>query len=529
MTLSPPALTPPPAVPQVRSDGTANAREDASAGKRAGAYLIDVAIVAMVGVLVWLFTGSLPLVAVAVIELWAIGWIWEGHSGATPGNLVCGIRTVRREGPLSVGAPRLLPRSLLVGLAHIIPILLPLGLTASGALDGVSRVRVIDVKKARESAGAHLGGAPSLDARVNGTVAVPGVLAASGPEQRLITRTPLAEPHTVSVQPPAPSATPAPAQAPVQEPYVPSGAATVPVFELSDGTVIRASGLGFIGRAPRAPESIPDAVLVRVPDGARSLSRTHASFGVEDDQLWVQDLGSANGAAVHHLGGSVTDLAPHTPCFLVPGDVLVLGGDAKLTFRRVVDRSQSAVPAQGAAPVQDALRADGAPRAQGAAPAPAPAPVAPLPSQAAATRASARQAAAAAPSSAPTAAQATPDAAPQPASVDVATVALQFQDGTTVPISGTGYIGRAPSLPEGERTDAALIAVPDGDRSVSRTHGRFGILQNQTWFEDLGSGNGSALRTGDGRSGPMTPHQRFTLVPGMVLQLGDCIIRVIAH
>ncbi len=98
----------------------------------------------------------------------------------------------------------------------------------------------------------------------------------------------------------------------------------------------------------------------------------------------------------------------------------------------------------------------------------------------------------------------------------------------TVRITGTGYIGRAPTLPEDERADAVLVAVPDGDRSVSRTHGRFGIVDDQAWFEDLGSGNGSLLRTGDGRSGPMTPHQRFSLVPGMTLQLGDCVIRIVA-
>src|SRR5690606_32265648 len=124
----------------------------------------------------------------------------------------------------------------------------------------------------------------------------------------------------------------------------PSGAATVPVLELADGTTIRVSGPGFIGRAPRAPEAIPDAILVRVPDGARSLSRTHASFGIEEGQLWVQDLGSANGASVRHLGGSTTDLAPRTPFFLVPGDVLVLGGDAELVFRRVVDRVPTPQP-----------------------------------------------------------------------------------------------------------------------------------------------------------------------------------------
>jgi len=274
-------------------------------------------------------------------------------------------------------------------------------------------------------------------------------------------------------------------------------AGTLPAFELSDGTVIQATGLGFIGRAPRAPEAIVDAILIRVPDGTRSLSRTHASFGVEDDQLWVQDLGSANGASVRHLGGSVTELTPHKPYFLVPGDVLVLGGDAAIAFRRVAARAARRVSAP---PIEQAEQVE----ARGTAPAEA--------------SENARHALPVA------------DPSPVPASVPApperAVISLEFQDGTTMPIHGLGYIGRAPRLPEGENPDAALIAVPDGDRSVSRTHGRFGIVDGQTWFEDLGSGNGSSLRTADGRSGPMTPHQRFVLVPGMVLQIGDCVIRV---
>ncbi|MDT0156135.1 FHA domain-containing protein [Microbacterium sp. ARD32] len=468
----------------------------ATSGQRAGAYLIDVAIVAVAAALVWLVSGSLVLLAVTVIELWAIAWVWEGHTGATPGNLACGIRTVRRDSEVTVGARRLLPRSLLMGVAHVIPVLLPVGLAAAGALDGVSGARMIDVRKARLATAAG-GRAPSLEARVTAAgestvIGTDGAVIASAP----ISRVPGAAP--ASIAPASPASAPA-------QPQLPD-AGTVPVFELADGTVVRASGLGFIGRAPRAPESIPDAILVRVPDGARSLSRTHAAFGIEDGDLWVQDLGSANGASVRHLGGGVTDLASQTPYFLVPGDVLVLGGDAELAFRRVLERS--------------------------APPAPQPA------AQASAARASAAESDAVAPASdapdtaAPAETVAGPVApAPEPAPMDAlaqAVVALQFQDGSTMPITGIGYIGRAPSLPDGERPDAALVAVPDGDRSVSRTHGRFGVVDGQAWFEDLGSGNGSMLRTGDGRSGPMTPHQRFGLVPGMVLQLGDCVIRIIA-
>lgn len=504
MTLAPP-MAPPSRGGAVPPAGRTAVRVQATAGQRAGAYLIDFAIVAIVAVLVWLLSGSLVLPAVVVIELWAIGWIWEGHTGGTPGNLICGIRTVRRDSEVTLGASRLLPRSLVMGVAHIIPILLPVGLAASGALDGMAGARMIDVRKTR-LAPVGAGRTPDLEARVIGA-GVPGVI---GSERALITNTPLARTPASQAPGAATTGVAAAASAPVApaQPHVPD-AGTVPVFELSDGTVIRATGLGFIGRAPRAPESIPDAILVRVPDGARSLSRTHAAFGIEDGDLWVQDLGSANGASVRHLGGGVTDLASQTPYFLVPGDVLVLGGDAELAFRRVVDRS-----------------APSAPRPQVAsAPMPTPAPAIPTPSpEAPAEAASLEEASAETVMAAPAPQMAEP---PAPAVPAAAVVALQFQDGTTVPIRGIGYVGRAPSLPAGERPDAALVAVPDGDRSVSRTHGRFGIVNGQTWFEDLGSGNGSTLRTGDGRSGPMTPHQRFGLVPGMVLQLGDCVIRIV--
>jgi len=494
VTISPPAA---PLRSQARSAApraVTAAGVRATAGQRAGAYLIDIAIIALIGTLVGLATGSLLLVAVAVIELWAISWIWEGHTGATPGNLICGIRTVQKNADVSVGARGLFFRSLVLGVSHVVPVLLPVGLTASGLLDGLAGARVIDVRKTRQSAASGVGRDLDLEARVTGGGSSTSVIAA---QPGVITQTPLTPPPAPGVITHAPG-TPAPpaptsaGQAPIAQPPAPASAPLVdvggvPVFQLVDGTVIQATGFGFIGRAPRAPESIPDPILIRVPDGTRSLSRTHAAFGIEDEQVWVQDLGSANGASVRHLGGSVTELSPHVPSFLVPGDVLVLGGDAELAFQRVAARGARPAAASSAAvpaPATPASRQENAPSAP---PVPEPAP------------------------------------APAPAPV----IAMQFPDGTTVPIRSLGYIGRAPRLPEGEHPDAALVAVPGGDRSVSRTHGRFGIVDGQTWFEDLGSGNGSSLRTPDGRSGPMTPHQRFGLLPGMVLQIGDCVIRVV--
>ncbi|WP_162893102.1 FHA domain-containing protein [Microbacterium halotolerans] len=486
MTLTPPAPSHARPTPS-REDSTPGRR--ASAGKRAGAYLIDIAIVGAIGTLVWLVTGSSPLLAVTLIELWVIGWIWEGHTGATPGNLAMGIRTVRRDAGVSVGAAGMLPRSALMGLAHVIPVLLPVGLAASGVLDGVAGARVLDVRSTGRAA-ADLGDAPMpdgpmLDARVVGD--------RSGRA--------LDAPDDVGAPPPPPPAVPK-EQAPAP-PVAAPGGNTVPVFELADGTVIHVTGLGFIGRAPRAPESIPDAILVRVPDGARSLSRTHASFGIDEERLWVQDLGSTNGVSVRHPDGGITPLTPHMPTFLVPGDALMLGGDAELLHRRIADPDAAPIPAQEEAPAPTAA---------------APSPPQPVVQVAPHGQAS--------PAADPPAERESAPSAPVPNAAT--TVALQFHDGTIVPIRGIGYIGRAPRVPEGERPDAALVAVPDGDRSVSRTHGRFGIVDGEAWFEDLGSGNGSSLRTGDGRTGPMTPHQRFGLVPGLVLELGDCVVRVVS-
>src|SRR5690606_8181647 len=242
VTLSPPQAHPsPPAAPPLRTHSAVSTRVNASAGKRACAYLIDVTIVAVVALLVWFFTGSLLLVAVSVLELWVAAWIWEGHTGGTPGNLLCGIRTVQRGSLLTVGAPRLLLRSLVMGLAHVIPVLLPLGLAASGALDGLARARVIDVRLVDASAGAGSSGPPSLETRISA--------ASDASVPQVITRAPLSEPRALDAAPAAPAASLVPESA-VEPPYIPTGAATIPVLQLRDGTVIRVTGLGFIGRAP---------------------------------------------------------------------------------------------------------------------------------------------------------------------------------------------------------------------------------------------------------------------------------------
>ncbi|GAA3659456.1 FHA domain-containing protein [Microbacterium marinilacus] len=110
-----------------------------------------------------------------------------------------------------------------------------------------------------------------------------------------------------------------------------------------------------------------------------------------------------------------------------------------------------------------------------------------------------------------------------------ALLAFRLEDGQIVPIDRAGYIGRSPRAPEGAPRDSLLVTVPDPDRSMSRTHARFGVSAGTLWFEDLGSGNGSMLRLADGRSGPLTPHQRITVQPGMRIFLGDRTVEVVTN
>ena len=96
---------------------------------------------------------------------------------------------------------------------------------------------------------------------------------------------------------------------------------------------------------------------------------------------------------------------------------------------------------------------------------------------------------------------------------------LLLENGETVNVLGGGYIGRAPRSPD-EDADAQLVAVPDPERSLSRTHARFGLVGGDLWLEDLGSANGTTVQMADGRQAHLTPHQRVALPVGTVVLLG---------
>jgi len=70
-----------------------------------------------------------------------------------------------------------------------------------------------------------------------------------------------------------------------------------PLFSLvfSTGESIRVSGSGLVGRNPAPREGERVDYLVQLIDPARSVSKTHLEFGIEEGSLWIADRGSSNG------------------------------------------------------------------------------------------------------------------------------------------------------------------------------------------------------------------------------------------
>ena len=94
-----------------------------------------------------------------------------------------------------------------------------------------------------------------------------------------------------------------------------------------DGTAYALHPSNVLGRKP-APASAPeDAQLVSLSDAERVLSRTHALLEVENDELWVTDLGSTNGTDVLDAEGHIAiTCEPGARQLIASGQSLSFGG-----------------------------------------------------------------------------------------------------------------------------------------------------------------------------------------------------------
>jgi pSer/pThr/pTyr-binding forkhead associated (FHA) protein len=92
-------------------------------------------------------------------------------------------------------------------------------------------------------------------------------------------------------------------------------------------------------------------------------------------------------------------------------------------------------------------------------------------------------------------------------------------------VTGPGLIGRAPRPVPGERCDHVIV-IEDPERSVSRSHARFGIDDGTFWVSDAGSGNGTQLALPGGRVVAVPADQRVPVPSGGVIRVGDRTVTI---
>jgi pSer/pThr/pTyr-binding forkhead associated (FHA) protein len=108
---------------------------------------------------------------------------------------------------------------------------------------------------------------------------------------------------------------------------VPASAPSRPGATLlfDDGSSIRVSGDGLLGRNPEARAGEDIRHLVPVDDPSMQISKTHAVFGVDRQGFWVTDRGSTNGTQVL-IGGVPRDILAGERARVPWGSTVLIGG-----------------------------------------------------------------------------------------------------------------------------------------------------------------------------------------------------------
>lgn len=268
------------------------------------------------------------------------------------------------------------PRQLLVARSHrprwtiVVSVLLfPVGLLALLVRD--TRACRLEVFDGPTGARVHLTGplAPALVDDVRTALATSGARPErTAPPQRpeaMITATPrsgraapatagapAAEDHTVSATaPPAPPEAPAaaptngarPPEAPAGRPAdgalpppamqsaAPEGHTLVLRASTGQQVPLRAGGAVVVGRDPTTDAG---QLALAVPDDVRSVSKTHATIGVEGDgRVWCNDQHSTNGTRLRTADGDEAPVPPGSRTEVPVGAALLLG-DIEIEFER---------------------------------------------------------------------------------------------------------------------------------------------------------------------------------------------------
>ncbi len=97
--------------------------------------------------------------------------------------------------------------------------------------------------------------------------------------------------------------------------------------------------------------------------------------------------------------------------------------------------------------------------------------------------------------------------------------------GRAVPVESVLYLGRNP-VAGVAHPGAAVLAVDDESKSVSKTHAMLEVDAGELWVHDLDSTNGVWVVPADGEPIEVVPGRRELVPSGAALELGELAIAV---
>lgn len=118
-------------------------------------------------------------------------------------------------------------------------------------------------------------------------------------------------------------------------------------------------------------------------------------------------------------------------------------------------------------------------------------------------------------------------AAPLGAQPRQTALTLQREDGTQHVITAAAVFGRNPAA-AGDWAGALPVALPDGEKSMSKTHAGVRVTAGGSSIVDLNSTNGTVVLRADGVEQELAPGVPVSLRPGDVVLLGKVVIRVVS-
>ena len=270
----------------------------ANVGQRLLAFLVDTVCVAVVSGVVLALSSSAVLAGLAAAEVVIGIVVWESRTGRTFGNVLLGLRAARQETPYAPGLARGVPRALVLAAGHLVA--------------GVGQWLVVgssSFDKSGRGQGWHDHVGRSVVVDVRGPRAAPVAPVATTGSRTVTT-------------PPAPTAVVVP---------------TSYLVTLDTGQTMSVSGPGLVGRSPQVVPGERCDHVIAIDDPERSLSRTHARFGIDRAGFWVADAGSGNGTVVVLPSGQSVPAAPEQRV-VVPSGSTVRIGDRTFTVRAVAPR-----------------------------------------------------------------------------------------------------------------------------------------------------------------------------------------------